>query len=498
MGRLYINIDTTTHTIPFLKRVCEAGNVVKEMLYPMADMYAGTDVTDVLFDVFCQFSITKSGIFEDFDAKMNKKSENGIQVDYSDRDDFSTASVLWNKWGIDPYRVWIERTREKGMNPWLSFRMNDCHCPYDETSWIRDEVFYEARENGEMLGEEYGYYKNCYNFRFEKYRNKLLSYIKEQLGRYDVYGVELDFMRDATCFRYLHDDMDECRGIMNGYMAEIKAAVSDAEASRGHSIKILVRLPRGRKQSFDMGFDAAFWADAGLVDIIVPTSRWGSSDSGISVDDWKETGAEITVGIETLVDGSVSPMKVMNTETARGQAASYLAAGSDGIYFYNYFSNPDCRSNPDVDIFCHPYPRNYSVYVSCGSLEKLQAMPLRFVVIPQIDDFGGTVEAWNPYKREGNYEFEIITGKLPEGKQGFVIIGFEKGDGDVYINGEKCTGYRNISMSYLPGIGEQPSDYESGNAEYRLYNVHSLSDYVQKIEVKSSDAKVSWVELYTI
>ena len=241
----------------------------------------------------------------------------------------------------------------------------------------------------------------------------------------------------------------------------------------------------------------AYWVANDLVDVIVPTSRFVSSDSGINVDEWKKTGAEITAGMEVSIDSTWNkPLRIMNPETARGQAASYLAAGSEGIYLYNYFSHPDHFSQSDH--YFHGYHRNRAVYTTCGSLEKLYEYPLRFVVIPQLDDFSETIKAWNPFEGKGDFEFEIITGKLPEGKKAYVVIGYAEGDGEVFVNGEKCTELMDINMGYIPGIGMQPANYVEENTRCVRYKIKTLADHVQKIKVKSSDALVCWAEIYVI
>ena len=52
-------------------------------------------------------------------------------------------------------------------------------------------------------------------------RESMLAYLREQLSRYDVYGLELDFLREYHCFRYLTADMGECRRIMLGFLREV-------------------------------------------------------------------------------------------------------------------------------------------------------------------------------------------------------------------------------------------------------------------------------------
>ena len=86
MQRMYINIDCNSVVDPFLHHVTENDNITKDMLYPFVDQYIGTCVTDLIFNNYCQSSITKSEVCEDFETKYNKEYENGIKVDYKSLD----------------------------------------------------------------------------------------------------------------------------------------------------------------------------------------------------------------------------------------------------------------------------------------------------------------------------------------------------------------------------------------------------------------------------
>lgn len=68
--------------------------------------------------------------------------------------------------------LWIAHCKEIGINPWISFRMGDCHCPDDETSFLRSDFFYTAKKNGWILGDDYGYFKNCLNYTRPEYTAK--------------------------------------------------------------------------------------------------------------------------------------------------------------------------------------------------------------------------------------------------------------------------------------------------------------------------------------
>ena len=150
-----LNIDINSVNLPFLNSVVDTANpeTVREALRPFVAQYAGTQITEVLFNIFCQYSAAPSSIFTTEVDKYLQTSENGIPVDYKD---IFRAPYTLSQWDVDYFGIWIAQCRELGLRPWISLRMNDCHEPDGETNWLRSDFFYDARENGWMLGEDFG------------------------------------------------------------------------------------------------------------------------------------------------------------------------------------------------------------------------------------------------------------------------------------------------------------------------------------------------------
>ena len=371
-GGILLNIDANSTRIPFLNSVVNTASreTVREALRPFVAQYAGTQITDVLFNIFCQYSATPSEVFTTEVDKYLQTSENGIPVNYSD---YYRAPYTLSKWGVDDFEVWIEQCRELGLRPWISLRMNDCHDPDEETSFLRGDFFYEAREKGWMIGKEYDYFRNCYDYAVPQVREKMLAYTGEQLMRYDVYGLELDWMREITCFK--EQGKPENIEIINEFMREVNSIRRAAEKKWGHEIKIMCRLPRDYTQSLLYGFDAAAWACEGLVDAIVVTPRWESNDSAMPLHQWRAALAgsniKIYAGLEILTNRA-SDEAYTTPRVAQGYAAQYLSAGADALYLYNYYQN---SNEPDANL--------REVYNTCGSLNTLPGTSRRHIVTYQ-------------------------------------------------------------------------------------------------------------------
>ena len=486
---MFLNIDETSTVCPFLLGLEHKENLSEKDFYPFVDIFKDTKVTDILFNINSQVSASSTNIkmYGEYADKYLQKTENGIPVDYTNEPVPKAYYLAKYVYKVDPFKIWIERTKALGMNAWLSFRMNDCHFPDEETAWIRGNYFYHAKKNGLMNGEKYGYYRNTYNYKHESTRKMFLDYIEEQLARYDVSGIELDFMREIYCFDYIDDDHDMCVRIMNDFIRSVKKIVSEAEAIKGHKIEIAVRLARDIEKSLRFGFDAVAWAKEGLADIIIPSPRWGGSDSAIPIEEWKAKlpGVRIFGCIETNIN-VLHPrwpaVGTMSLETICGHGASLLSRGADELYGFNLFGENQ---------------RDKSVWPVLGSYEEIVKNPMRFIVVDEDHDiFPVGTEQWKqlPIIPENENTITIKTGNLPNDKTVRLILAFDEGapeDAEVSVNG-KSVG----ELSPCKAPDPTHSAYTDGAKCYDA--TVNLDSDTQNITIKKiTDKKViiSWLEL---
>ena len=378
MSNVFLNLDTDCSGYTYLDYLYNNNiPVTKESLKPFIEGYKKAGVTDFLINTFCQLSICESEVFYDPIDKYNEEYENGIKVDYKER--FNGMYNALVNYKINPFEVWVEACKEQGINPWLTMRMNDCHDPIEETSSLRSDFFYKAREKGWMIGDDYGYFHYAFNYEIEEVRNLMLSFIREQLFKYDVYGFEMDFMREIYCFKYRENP--ECYKIMNDFVREVKKIVNEASIKYGHPIKLGARVTRDIEQNKAFGFDVRTWVNEGLVDVLVPSPRFDTSDSDIPVDVWVKEfpNTEIYAGIEGLI--CRFDLKCQNTpDTVRAMIIKYFSMGAKGIYLYNYFfaDLPDGIERADKR-------RTTEIIKTSNTFDEAIRHPYRFIVTNQED-----------------------------------------------------------------------------------------------------------------
>ncbi len=487
--RFYTNIDINSVTTPFLNRAAETDPSDRSVLYPFVDQYAGTQITDVLFDVFCQYAAVDTEYWSTYRDKFEQKEENGVPVDYTEQ---YRGLCRFRDCGIDPYAVWFARCREVGLTPWISLRMNDCHCPDDEACFLRSGFFYEAREKGWMVGPAYGYYRYCFDYAVPEVRRRMLGLIEDVLRQYDADGVELDFQRELICFDYR--SRGDCARIMTGFVREVRRLVREAEKRLGHPVRLGVRLMRDIAENLVYGFDAETWVREGLVDLITVSPRWETSDGDMPTEEWKRRFPD------TEIAACVTDLFVLGTDdvggtpaTVAGYALRYLSDGADSVYLFNYFMDPGPGGADSVK--GHPYD---VINRTCGREETLLASPRRVIVAYQ----DVCPEGAKPYKplpaAEG--EIPVRLGVLPEGARIALLAGFG-GEGDLpvlTVNGRAVTGLAPCDRGAVDA--DRPNRFCRRFSEApRLMRAELLNDGcpVQTVSFSGGTAPVVYLEIET-
>jgi hypothetical protein len=245
--------------------------------------------------------------------------------------------------GIDyPARV-IRRCRHHRMSPWISIRMNDCHNhdnidhPLHGSFWKQNPRFYR---NADVPTR---YFARCLDYAHPEVRDHFMAIIIETLERYDLDGLELDFMREPYLFRA----GKEAEGalILNDWLREIRARVAAAGTKLGHPIRLGVRVPSRPEVAAGWGLDVRTWVKEGLIDLLVVTPRWAALEFDMPIREWREMLGTSPVTLAGGLEAGYRPMgwkfgrkyPDLSPELAMGAAVMVLSQGADAVYLFNYF-----------------------------------------------------------------------------------------------------------------------------------------------------------------
>jgi|APSaa5957512576_1039674.scaffolds.fasta_scaffold08099_2 catechol 2,3-dioxygenase-like lactoylglutathione lyase family enzyme len=398
-----------------------AKDMTLEGLNAFVDQYANTAVTHLFLCPNAMRASFRSATREAiWDVTGNEDPETAKRTRWP-----GNARLLHEK-GLDPYGTWIARSREKGISPWLSMRMNDVHDVPHEKNFMHSSFWHDHPELWRVPhGKSGGWTGRALNYAHAAVREHNMAFVRELLERYDPDGLELDWMRFG---HHLTPGKEREEGpILTQFVREVRALTRDWAAKRGHPIFLSARVPAHPDAAAGLGMDGVTWSREGLVDMLVPCPFWTTSDFDIPIELWKERLGEHadTVAIAPGLEYNSRPWSggkptANSLPCVYGFASSARARGAEAIYLFNF-----------MDSGTRPVPASdYRILVEKGVGDAfLTAQEKRFPVC-----FRDTVPSGFPngvslpIKGRKGGEFQIHVGGIPTSGTAQVVLGLAKAD----------------------------------------------------------------------
>ena len=258
--------------------------------------------------------------------------------------------ALLHAQGVDPYRVWFDECRLRGLSPWLSVRMNDVHCADDPNDAMHSEFWLRHPEFRRVPGSDgkSGWTDAALDFAHPEVRAYWKAYFKELFETYDVDGVELDWMRFG---HHLTPGREaELSACLDEVVAEARKFADAAAKRLGHPVLVSARVPSRPDDALKRGMDFETWAGKGWIDWLVPCNFWASADFGLPFADWKARLAAVNpktvvipgldCGVQEVKDGKVSARRSLTYDEYRLFAKLRQQEGAEGLYVFNPFDTP--------------------------------------------------------------------------------------------------------------------------------------------------------------
>ncbi len=255
--------------------------------------------------------------------------------------------------GLDRYQLWIDRCRRHGVEGWLSLRMNDCHGLQeyrqrleegrgDYRGWalmFPSEMWKAHPEWRRATYREERSMEGAYDFSLAEVRAHHLKLVGEVLEKWDMDGIELDWLRWGMHFRPGFEA--EGAAVLTGFMEDVRGYVRRAEERLGHAVRLGVRIPAEFEVCEALGYDLLAWSEKKLVDQVTLSSFGGMSLGFTPIALWRKILGD---GVRLLAHccGVQAPYTALgltglvgHDDLLRGEAASLLNRGADGLYFFN-------------------------------------------------------------------------------------------------------------------------------------------------------------------
>ncbi|MBQ8249759.1 MAG: hypothetical protein IJY93_07775 [Clostridia bacterium] len=423
--------------------------------------FQGTHITDYVINVDGVFPAPGTGHTSALEYYYMTEFFDGQPVDFTGNSTAYSGYYMYEVVGSDYIGVWCETFPTVGVNPWLSFRMNDVHNYNDEgPAMSKSEFWYKNPQYRRVQHHSYvGYMDKAYDYTYLEVREYMLSYINAALNRYDCYGIELDYQRELNLFHIggEYPGLD----ILNGFMRDVDDLVAVYEEKYGHEIKIGVRVAPDVQTNYDFGLDVITWAAEGIVQLVSPSGRYESHCTDMPIRIWDSMLSPYDVTLAPGIDFTYlrsyghAPTAGGNTiETLAATAAYMYSQGADKMYTYNYFPsfNTVFEEKDKVNSTSAGMPINgsqgmWNVLTTLGSYEKVNTYNRRCVLTyndkhPVWRDYGAQLPEW---VQDGSTStLRIPVGDILDGS--VLTVKFSTRDDaiaenppTVYVNGWLCT-----------------------------------------------------------
>lgn len=254
--------------------------------------------------------------------------------------------------GEDPLQPILQFWKRDGCTFFFSMRMNDVHHgwfnwphlwdsyrrthhhlflkpPTDKEweeqflPWIQGSAKRPAMNNASV----------AFNYAHAEVRAYFLDTLREACNRYDLDGVELDWLRSPELFPKGEVNV----ATMTGFVRDIRAVLDEAAKRRGHPLRLVARVPLTLETALAIGLDVETYLKAGWLDAIIAGP--GTSFSSCPLERWTELAHRYRVpvygGLERQNRNNVP--RFGSPETLRAAIATLWHKGADGLYFFNYY-----------------------------------------------------------------------------------------------------------------------------------------------------------------
>ena len=296
-------------------------NYGENELRTLIDHYDMGGIDQIMFCVNAKCTSYASAVHEMYGSKTCKayETDSGCRKLFDNVRGFANA-------GINPYKVWLAESRKRGISPWISVRMNDIHEPFDEDHFLHSEFWRNHPELRRIQHRPaYGWTDKSLDFCHEEVREYMMALITEVLEIFDLDGIEVDWMRFYHHFAPGREE--EGRQITLEMHRRIRQ-LADAAAERlGHPVGVAIRVPATPEHAWELGFDVPTLSREHLVDIVIPTAFFTTTDTGMPISLWRAILAPETrlyAGIEICVKAGMHNAHALRTTPSivRSQCAS--------------------------------------------------------------------------------------------------------------------------------------------------------------------------------
>jgi len=253
--------------------------------------------------------------------------------------------------GTDIIQVALERAKEKNLEAFITYRMNDLHfadtlanCPRSYSNFWRSHPEYWL---GEKCKEGWNS-KGGLDFSHQEVREHKLAMITEQLEKYPMIdGYELDFLRFPVFFKT--GTGKENAPLMTQLVEQVRKKTDSLSHMRGKKILLAVRVPLTVENCLYKGLDIKDWVNDGLIDFITITT-FLPSETALPIAQFRKelNNADIPI-YGSVYDVAYPEWSPISHGMYRGIAAQVYEEGGQGVSLFNFFFKKYLEEGDSLD-----------------------------------------------------------------------------------------------------------------------------------------------------
>ncbi len=266
------------------------------------------------------------------------------------------------KAGHDPVGLAVDRAREKGLEVFITLRLNEIHDVQTDGSLIvskfwRDHPEWRVGKHGDEIlplfkdiiggSPEHevhpivaSWFPGALNFAIPEVRAMRLAELRECCERFDIDGIDLDFQRFPIYFP--QDEGHKHVETMTGWVRSVRKMTREVGEKRGRPLKVSARVLAKPQQNLDIGLDPITWANEGIVDFLV-ISHYLRNDFALPIGEFRKL---VPASFPLYGSIEVEPKQ----DTFRDIARQLLDDGADGILLFNFFTTRENRGEPPFEL----------------------------------------------------------------------------------------------------------------------------------------------------
>ncbi|MFM8825467.1 MAG: hypothetical protein ACKOFT_00125 [Actinomycetota bacterium] len=175
-----------------------------------------------------------------------------------------------------------------------------------------------------------------YDYSKPEVRSHYLDVLREACRRYDIDGVELDWLRYPKFFR--EGEVDAA--VITAFVRDARSILDEAATRRGHPLRRVTRVPDSPGSARRIGLDVEAWLEAGWIDAVI--AGHGFTFNSNELDQWVAVAHRHHVPVYGVLERMPRGFARYGTpETLRAAAATLWARGADGLYLFNFVNTAE-------------------------------------------------------------------------------------------------------------------------------------------------------------